>query len=277
MRAALKLLRWAFAIGLAVLPSILKIPLYRWLFGYQIGRRVKIGFSPFFRVRQCVIGDNARIGSLNLFTQIKHLAIGSHVKIGILNVFRGGDRQTIGPYSTILRLNVFNAIVDADAVKPLNSVLDLGPGVFVATGHWLDFSDGIRIGGHSIIGGRHSSFWTHNRQRARAIEIGCHTYLGSEIRVAPGAEVPSFSVVALGSVLTGKTDGSRVLIGGNPATVVRNLEIRDLGLVIRKTRNDIPDNVAHALLPDDLRALACEETRPEVGKDIDAAAGSNTS
>ncbi len=156
-------------------------------------------------------------------------------------------------------MNVFNAIVEADAVKPLNPVLDLGPGVFVATGHWLDFSDGIQVGGHTVIGGRNSSFWTHNRQRARPITIGCHAYLGSEVRVAPGAEVPPFSVVALGSVLTGNPGRPRVLIGGNPASVVRDLKEDDLFLVTRKTRNDIPDDVAHALLPEDLKVLAREQ------------------
>jgi acetyltransferase-like isoleucine patch superfamily enzyme len=260
--------RWGFALGLAALPWFLKNPLYRWLFGYRIGRGVRIGFSPFLGVRQCKIGDHTRIGPFNLFTQVQDFEIGEHVRIGTLNLFRGGDRIAIGSYATILRLNVFNAIVEADAINPLEPILDLGPGVFVATGHWLDFSDGIRVGGNSIIGGRNSSFWTHNRQRTRPISIGCHTYLGSEIRVAPGVEIPSFSIVALGSVLTGKLDRPRVLIGGNPASVIRDLKEQDLFLVTRKTRNDIPDELARALLPADLKTLACEQgkgTSPVMG------------
>lgn len=150
-------------------------------------------------------------------------------------------------------MNVFNAIVEGDFVTPVESVLDLGVGVFVATGHWLDFSDGIRVGDHSIIGGRHSSFWTHNRQRGRPISVGRHVYLGSEVRLAPGAEIPAFSIVALGSVVSGCLAPERVLIGGNPARVVRNLSDEDLFLVTRKTRNDIPDEVAYACLPHALR------------------------
>jgi acetyltransferase-like isoleucine patch superfamily enzyme len=251
----MSLFRWAFALGLAALPWFLKNTVYRRLFGYRIGRGVRIGFSPFLGVRRCKIGDHTRIGSFNLFTQVQDLEIGGHVRIGTLNLFRGGERITVGSYATILRLNVFNAILDGDFLHPVDPVLGLGTGVFVATGHWFDFSDGIQVGDHSIIGGRLSSFWTHNRQRGRSITIGCHTYLGSSVHAAPGTEAPSYSVIALGSVLGGRFTQPRVLIGGNPARVVRELDEKDLFLVVRKTRNDIPDTVAHALLPADLRAL----------------------
>jgi acetyltransferase-like isoleucine patch superfamily enzyme len=251
----MRLIRAAFAFALALLPSPLKIPIYRRVFGYRIGRGVRIGLTPFLGVARCSIGDHARIGSFNLFVRIGDLSVGDHARVGFLNLFRGGDRIAVGAYATILRLNVFNAIVEGDFVAPVKAELDLGCGVFVATGHWLDFSAGIRVGDHSIIGGRHSSFWTHNRQRGRPIAVGCHTYLGSEVRVAPGAEIPPYSVVAIGSVLTGKHDRPRVLIGGNPARVARDLAEADLILAVRKTRNDIPDAVARASLPEDLCRL----------------------
>lgn len=243
------------AVLLAAMPSALKIFIYRWCFGFRIGRGVHIGFSPFMGVRRCTIGDHARIGPFNLFKQIDELAIGSHVRIGFANVFRGGEQVRIDDYATILRFNLFNAIIEADFVKPVASKLHLGAGVFVATGHWLDFSDGIRVGDHSILGGRHSTFWTHNRQRGRSIIIGCHAYLGSNICAAPGTEIPPFSIVALGSVLSGAHNQERVLLGGNPAKVVRGLDQEDLFLVARKTRNDIPDEVARRRLPLDLCEL----------------------
>jgi len=34
-------LRFALSVLLALLPSWLKVPLYRWLFGYRIGRGVR--------------------------------------------------------------------------------------------------------------------------------------------------------------------------------------------------------------------------------------------
>ena len=258
-------LRLTTSVLVALLPSWLKVRLYRLLFRYQIGKGVHIGLSPFVGVQRCRIGDNVRIGSFNLFYRIDDLDIGPHVEIGFGNLFRGGRAVRLGAYATILRLNTLNAILQRDFVNEVEPVLDLGTGVVITSGHWLDFSAGLRVGAHAIIGGRNSSFWTHNRQRGRPITVGCHTYLGSEIRLAPGVEVPPFAIVALGAVLMGKYTEPRSLIAGNPATVLRPLDSRDLFLVARKTRNDIPDDIARALLPDDLRRLLDEYTSQERG------------
>ena len=183
-------LRFALSVLLALLPSWLKVPLYRMLFGYRIGRGVRIGLSPLFGVGRCRIGDHARIGSFNLFYQVGDLEIGDHAQIGFLNLFRGGRKVRIGAYASILRQNVFNSIIKRDFVDPVDPVLDLGAGATITSGHWLDFSAGIGIGDHTIVGGRNSSFWTHNRQRGRPIAVGCHCYLGSEIRVARRGGAP---------------------------------------------------------------------------------------
>jgi acetyltransferase-like isoleucine patch superfamily enzyme len=238
----------------ALLPSWMKILVYRHFYGYRIGRGVRIGLSPFIGVKRCRIGDHVRIGWGNLFYGIQDLAIGDHTRIGLLNLFRGGLRIEIGSYSTILRQNVCNSIVGADFIHPVDSVLVLGNGVSLSSGHWLDFSAGITLGDHVIVGGRNSSFWTHNRQRGRSITIGRHCYLGSEIRVAPGVEVAPYCIVALGSVLTGRYCADRSLVGGNPAVVVRSLEDRDLFLITNKTRSDIPDDLVRAALSESFDA-----------------------
>jgi len=258
------------AVALALLPSWLKLPLYRRLYGYRIGRGVRIGLSPFIGVRQCTIGDGVRIGSFNAFVHVEELHIGAHTRIGFLNLIRGGKRVGLGPYVTILRQNVFNAIVDGDFLEVVDSTLELGAGVAVSSGHWLDFSDRIVVGAHSIIGGRNSSFWTHNRQRTRTIIVGAHCYLGSEIRVAPGVEVPPLCIVALGSVLAGRLEPARSLIGGNPAVVLRPLKERDLYLVCRKTRTDLPDELARADLPEDLGQLAAGTPPNEAAEGAEA-------
>jgi acetyltransferase-like isoleucine patch superfamily enzyme len=258
-----KRLRFAVGVALALLPSPLKIPLYRWLYGYRIGKGVRIGLSPLIGVRRCRIGDHTRIGSFNLFYEVSDLEVGDHTRIGFLNLFRGGQVITIGRYATILRQNVFNSIIDRNFVDPVEPVLHLGTGSVVTSGHWLDFSAGIDIGSHTVVGGRNSSFWTHNRQRGRGISVGCHCYMGSEVRVAPGTEVPPLCIVALGSVLTGRPSPPRSLIGGNPASVVRPLRQHDLFLIARKTRDDIPDELSSGDLPDDLRSASRQPHRDE--------------
>ena len=251
-------LGWLLAAGVALLPSRLKILVLRHGFGFHIGRRVHIGCSLFAGIHSCSIGDDVRIGHLNVFLNVHRLEIGDHVKIGFLNLFRGGHAIEIGKYATILRLNVMNSTPVSEAVNPTVPELQLGEGAVVTSGHWLDFTDRIELGDHAILGGRNSSLWTHNRQRTRPIAIGAHSYLGSEIRMAPGASVASCSIVSLGSVLTQRFDEDRVLIGGNPARVQRSIQSRDFFLLTRKTRSDIPDELARESLPDDIAAYGAE-------------------
>lgn len=238
----IKSLRIVASLLVSILPSPLKVLVYRVCYRYRIGRGVKIGFGVVFcGVARCEIGDGTVIGPLNLFWRVDNVQIGKQVRIGSLNLFRGGERIEIGPFVTIMRLNVLNAIPEPIATNPLTPVLSLGAGTVITTGHWLDFSDRITIGANTIVGGRNSSFWTHSRQQTRPITIGAHCYLGSEIRVAPGVELAGQSIVALGSVLTGRYPDPVCLIAGNPATVLRPLTDRDLVLITRKTREDMPE------------------------------------
>lgn len=251
-------LRLALAACVALLPSWLKLLVLRHGFGFHIGRRVHIGFSLFAGVGNCSIADDVRIGHLNAFVNVHELEIEDHVKIGFLNLFRGGDRIHIGRYATVLRLNVMNSRPSTEAVNPTVPELRLGEGAVVTNGHWLDFTDRIELGDHAIIGGRNSSLWTHNRQRTRPISVGAHSYLGSEIRMAPGSSVASCSIVSIGSVLTQRFEEDRVLICGNPARVQRPIRDRDFFLITRKTRSDIPDEIARQSLPEDIAAYKAE-------------------
>jgi len=246
---------------IAILPSWLKLPIYRAFFGYEIGRGVRIGFSPIVGVRRLSIGDGTRIGWFNLFYRVDQVVIGRQVSVGFLNCFRGGQSIRIGDYCSILRMNTVNAIIDGDFISSIEPTLEIGAGAVITTGHWLDFSAGIRMGDHVILGGRNSSLWTHNRQIGKPISLASHTYLGSEVRLAPGVAVAPFCVVALGSVLSGRFDLPRSLIGGNPARVVRSLSDLDMFLVTRKTRRDIPDEFELECLPEDLHIVASHNNR----------------
>jgi acetyltransferase-like isoleucine patch superfamily enzyme len=225
-----------------LLPGILKRPLYRLLFGYRIGRGVRIGLC-LLDAQHVELGDHTHIGHLNLILRVDRLLTGREVRIGTLNVIRGGERVQLGDYATVMRLNVLNAIPDHDCTTQPTSVLELAAGAIVVSGHRLDFTDRITIGRNVIVGGRNSSLWTHNRQQTAPITIGDYCYLGSEVRLAPGASLPERCILGLGSVLTGSITSPGSLVGGVPAKVVRPLTAEDEALVHRKTRNDIPDHL----------------------------------
>jgi acetyltransferase-like isoleucine patch superfamily enzyme len=211
-------------------------------FGYHIGKRVRVGLT-IIDAAECQIEDDVRIGHFNVFVRVNKLNIGDHVRIGHLNIIRGGDEVTLGRYSELIRMNEINSIPDPDVVNKIDPRFLLGAGSIVTTGHKIDFTDRVEIGKRTILGGRNSSIWTHNRQKTSPVSIGSFAYVGSEIRVAPGGSVPSRCIVGIGSVITGKLTAEGWLIAGVPAKPIKSLDVDDMFLVERKTRLDLPDDV----------------------------------
>jgi acetyltransferase-like isoleucine patch superfamily enzyme len=226
----------------AMLPGFLKRPSYRLFYGYKIGKRVRIGFS-IIDARECQIDDDVSIGHLNAIISVKKIVIGDHARIGHLNIIRGGDEVNLERYSEIMRLNEINSIPDPFVVNPIDPRFLLGAGSIVTAGHKIDFTDRVTIGRRSILGGRNSSLWTHNRQRTRPIDIGSFAYIGSEIRIAPGGAVPSRCIVGIGSVITSALTVEGQLIAGIPAKPIKDLSEEDQFLIEQKTREDLPDSV----------------------------------
>ena len=226
----------------ALLPGFLKRPSYRLFFGYRIGRGVRLGLS-LIDARECEIGDGVSIGHLNLVVGVKRLSVGERARIGHLNIVRGGDEVRVGRYAEIIRMNEINSIPEPDVVNPIDPTFVLGDGAVVTTGHKIDFTDRVEIGRRAILGGRNSSLWTHNRQRTRPILIGELSYIGSEIRVAPGGVIPSRCIVGIGSVVVSHIEGEYQLIAGVPARALKQLGDEDRFLIEHKTRKDLPDDL----------------------------------
>ncbi|HEX8887756.1 MAG TPA: hypothetical protein VF779_01180 [Pyrinomonadaceae bacterium] len=235
----LRLIDLAF---IALLPSFLKRICYRLFFGYRIGKRVKIGVT-IIDADECEIADDVRIGHLNFVIGVKKITVGDHARIGLLNILRGGDEIRIGRYAEIIRMNEINSIPEPDVVNPIDSRFLLGDGSIVTTGHKIDFTDRVEIGRRTILGGRNSSLWTHNRQQTQPIEIGSQTYIGSEIRIAPGGVIPARCIVGIGAVITKKLVEENYLIGGVPAKPIKPLKAKDNFLIEQKTRPDLPDDI----------------------------------
>jgi carbonic anhydrase/acetyltransferase-like protein (isoleucine patch superfamily) len=231
----------AALVVLGVLPNCVKRPLLRLLFGYRLGPRVRIGLSV-LDARRVDLAEGTRIGHFSVITRVGRFETGRNARVGILNVIRGGEHVTLGDYSEVMRLNVLNAIPDHDCTTAPQSVLEVGAGTVITSGHRIDFTDRVTLGRNVIIGGRNSSLWTHNRQETAPIEVGDFCYLGSEVRLAPGAKLPDECILGIGSVLTGEVAEPRSLVAGVPAKVVRPLNEKDLARIHRKTRADMPDD-----------------------------------
>ena len=225
----------------ALLPAVLKKTAYRRLFGYRIGAEVRIGLV-LLDAADAYLAEATRLGHFNVITRVEHFETGRNARIGTLNLIRGGERVSLGDYSEVVRLNVLNAIPDNDCTTEPESVLEVGPGTVITSGHRIDFTDRVTLGKNVIVGGRNSSFWTHNRQETAPIEVGDFCYLGSEVRLAPGAKLSDECILGIGSVLTGEIKEPRSLVAGVPAKVIRPLNEKDLARIRRKTRGDMPDD-----------------------------------
>lgn len=201
-----------------------------------------MGFS-IIDADECTIGDNVSIGHLNAFTRIKQLSIGEHAKIGTLNIFRGGDEIRLGRYSEVMRLNEINSIPDPVVINPIDPRFLLGDGSVLTASHKIDFTDRVEFGKRVILGGRNSSVWTHNRQSTEPVTIGDHSYIGSEIRISPGGQIPANCIVGIGAVITKKFETEFTLIAGVPARVTKELDEEGKFLTEYKTRPDLPDDI----------------------------------
>lgn len=232
------------AVLIAPLPSFLKVPFYRMVFGYRIGRKVRIGLSLLI-AGECEIADGARIGHGNLVIHCQRFVMGSEAVIGFGNIIRGGRSVTLGDRCSITRFNEINSIIDADIDSGKTASAEeaghfvLGEAGIITAQHKVDFTGGVTIGDNAILGGRLSSLWTHNRHLDGPIRIGRNTYMGSGIQMVPRSAIGDFCIVGIGSVVTKAFTSEMMLLGGNPAKEIKPLDEDSKILVTRPTRIDL--------------------------------------
>jgi acetyltransferase-like isoleucine patch superfamily enzyme len=203
------------SLAVIILPSKIKIPIYRQLFGYQIGRRVKIGLS-WIRVGTMEIGDYVHISSFVRLKNIPEVKIGAYSTIGLGCTFTS-SYEFANSQSFIARGN-----------RPF---LSIGNHCGIGILHYFDIQDAFVVESFTTIAGKSSVFFTHfidvatALQSARPIHIGKYCMLGSNVIFSPGAKIADFSVVGMGSVVTKKFSETHCLIAGNPAAIIRKLSV----------------------------------------------------
>jgi acetyltransferase-like isoleucine patch superfamily enzyme len=207
------MLRIIFSFFISFLPLPIKLWIYRQLFGYKIGRNVRIGFS-WLNVQFMEIGDNVQIGNLNRFKGLPFVRIGHDTVISNMNYF------TSAPLFTDKENRI---------KKGINPSLEIGCHVGIGLGHYFDVQDAMTIGDFTTIAGLGSQFFTHQLdikkgiQSAKPVHIGRYCMIGSGVKFCPGSEVGDCTVIAMGSVVVGQHLDDHVLIAGNPAVVKKIL------------------------------------------------------
>ena len=240
-------MRLIIALLLVPFPSFLKVWAYRIIFGYKIGRHVKIGLSAIV-ADKCTIGDRSRIGHFNLFYRNQDLRIGSDVIVGFANRIFGGKVVDIGDKCHIFRFNEINSILDPLVLGDFDPRLELGEGSVITVNHKIDFTDKVTFGPSVVFAGRNSNIWTHNRQKTAPVSIGRNCYVGSNVQFVAGSSIGEYCVLALGSVVTKKIAGEWQIVAGMPAKAVKPLDEDSKVLVTYPTRPDL-EGLEDALPP----------------------------
>jgi acetyltransferase-like isoleucine patch superfamily enzyme len=189
---------------LVLLPSTIKILIYRKVLGWKVGKNVRIGFS-YIDALKVEIGDRVQIGNFNVFQRIIDLSIGEHSYIRNFNQFSGGGYD-----------------------ESWTRILSIGEKVIVMNNHFVDVAGTVKIGSHTTIAGRDTHIWSHTMSYEGGIpklipqdvEIGEEVYIGARVTVL-FCKIPNKAVIGAGSVVTKSlvSEGGRVLIAGNPAII----------------------------------------------------------
>ena len=196
-------LKLVLAALICIVPiNALRVLGYR-LLGYKISGH--IGFGTVIAVSEARI-ERCKIGLFNLFIGPMKVAIGTSASIGDRNIFSCGFWTTQGQYR------------DKNYARSLR----ISTNALITSGHYFDVAGSFVLGNSSWIAGVGSQFWTHGAGVTdRNICIGSDCYLSSAVRFAPGSSIGDNVIVAMGSVVTKKFDLSKVMIGGVPATVLK--------------------------------------------------------
>lgn len=173
--------------------------------GWKIDLGVVVHPSIFIRIQNVQLLEGSSTGLFNVFRHLRRLSLGVGATVGQFNWVTGG----------------------APGLPNDDSFLELGEQSAITSRHYLDASGGITIGKFATLAGERSVLLTHqidyreSKQSIGAVTIGEYSLVSSSVKVVPGAVVPSFSVVAMGSVITPGLVQENALYAGVPAVLKR--------------------------------------------------------
>lgn len=145
---------------------------------------------------------------------------------GRLPVLSGGGTVHIGR-----RFVIRGRVAPCDISCEDNARLLIGDRVFLNQGVIIAVKESVEIGDDCLIGdfsaiydSNYHQLDPHHPDKPRPVTIGKNVWLGNGVLVLPGSSIGDHTVVAAKSVVRGALP-PRVLAAGNPAVVIRQLEI----------------------------------------------------
>lgn len=180
----------------------------RTFLGYQLGKNSRIGISFIF-ADHVILGEGAVIGNWNIISPLSLLQL--------------------GPFSCITDRNrvVGNQLArDYRDENDRFSALILGEHSAITLGHFIDCTNTVEVGRFVTIAGVATQILTHSPDFRTAIQcsspccIGDYCFIGTRSLILSGASLPSYSILAAGSVLAKPQFTEYRLYGGIPAEII---------------------------------------------------------
>ena len=165
----------------------------------------------------------------NLVWKVRAFEMAANARINRWNLIKGLTKVRLSDSATIGKNNVISAH-GSYARIPGSGRLELGDHAYVTSRHGLDCSGSFILGPFSALAGFGSQVLTHsidltrNAQSAYPIVIGERSFVGARCLLLGGAQLPSRSVLAAGSVLTDADRADEGLWAGVPARYKSTVE-----------------------------------------------------
>ncbi len=202
---------YLFRACVVLLPWLLRRRVLCWLYGYEIHPTARIGLSWIFP-RHLVLRAGARIGHGNVAIHLERLELGTQALIDrgnwITGFPKGGARH----------------FVHCAGRDP---ALVLGDHAAITKRHHFDCTDRIEIGAFTTIAGYGSQLMTHsidlveNRQDAAPIAIDEYCFVGTDVVILGGSQLPARSVLGAKALLNKCFVETGWLYAGVPARPIR--------------------------------------------------------
>ncbi len=206
-------MRFLFRLCVVLLPWTLRRHVLRGVYGYELHRTARIGWSWIFP-RRLVMRENAQIGHLNVAIHLDRLEVGAHATIDRANWITGfplGDARHFAHRAE------------------REPALVLGAHSAITKHHHIDCTDRVEIGAFTTVAGYGSQLLTHaidlerNRQDAAPIAIGDYCFVGTAVVILGGAKLPDRSVLGAKALLNKPQAEPGWLYAGVPAKPIQAL------------------------------------------------------
>lgn len=182
------------------------------------GNEVRFGAAFVKKSRVIICGNNNRILlEEGAFSKMEGLKIVIHGNDNLVTIGKGASIKGLG----ICMENDRNEVRCGSSFK-VSGLTQLaaieGTSIVFGDDCLLSANITVRTGdSHSIIDNQ-----TKLRiNRSSSVRIGDHVWIGNTVLIFKGTCIGDRSVVAGGAVLAGKTFASNVIVGGNPAKVIK--------------------------------------------------------